>query len=204
MHSDFSKYDVYSETGSIYCYRDSHVLRNKYGIRDYLTLRKLEQDIVGAKQQYLLEHPIHGRFTTSHLCRIHRFLFEDVYPFAGRFRLESIKKGATTFEEAAAIPAKLHRLLDELKRAAYLKELPHAIFVERLAYYLAELNYIHPFREGNGRAMREFMRLLAVRNGYEIDWTAMGVPSLMDAMIESVYDIKPLTAVLAACVIPIE
>lgn len=58
VHSEFSKYDVYTEVSSLYCYKDSHMLRNKYGIRDYQALRKLEQDIVGAKQQYLLEHPI--------------------------------------------------------------------------------------------------------------------------------------------------
>ncbi|MEG1428035.1 MAG: Fic family protein [Oscillospiraceae bacterium] len=100
-----------------------------------------EQDVVGAKQQYLLKHPIQGRFTATHLCNVHRFLFEDVYPFAGRFRLETIKKGETTFENEKAIPVKLHKLLDKLKQERYLTELPHVDFVARLTYYLAELNY---------------------------------------------------------------
>ena len=201
MHSDFSKYDVYTDIGSLYCYKDSHVLRNKYGIRDYQALRKLEQDIVGAKQQYLLAHPIHGRFTVTHFCNIHRFLFEDIYPFAGRFRMETIKKGDTTFENVKAIPAKLHKLLDKLKQERYLVDLTHDDFIRRLAYYLAELNYIHPFREGNGRATREFIRLLIAKSGYTVNWTAAGVNALMDAMIESVYDTRPLQEVLKQCLI---
>lgn len=199
MHSDFSKYDVYAEVGSLYYYKDSHVLRNKYGIRDYHTLQKLEQDIVGAKQQYLLDCPIHGRFTATHLCNIHRFLFEDVYPFAGRFRLETIRKGETTFENEKAIPIKLRKLLNELKQESYLRGLSDNMFVLRLTYYLAELNYIHPFREGNGRATREFVRLLVAESGYEIDWTAAGVSVLMDAMIASVYNTAPLQDVLTQC-----
>ena len=52
---------------------------------------------------------------------------------------------------------------------------PHRKFLQRTAYYFAELNYIHPFREGNGRATREFMRLLFLLNGYEVDWGAASV-----------------------------
>ncbi|MEG2770281.1 MAG: Fic family protein [Oscillospiraceae bacterium] len=199
MHSDFSRYDVYTEIGSQYCYKDSHTLKNKYGVRDFQTLRQVEQDVVGAKQQYLLKHPIQGKFTTTHFCNIHRFLFEDVYPFAGRFRLETIKKGDTTFENEKAISLKLHILLDKLKMENYLTKLPHNEFVARLTYYLAELNYIHPFREGNGRATREFIRLLVIKNGYEINWTAAGVTALMDAMITSVYDTVQLQKVLELC-----
>lgn len=199
VHSDFSQYDVYTEVGSIYCYKGSHVLKNRYGIRDYQALRELEQDIVGAKQQYLLVHPISGRFTAGHLCKVHRFLFENVYPFAGRFRLESIKKGNTTFENEQTIPAKLHKLLDGLKQEHYLTELPHDDFIARLTFYFAELNYIHPFREGNGRATREFIRLLAAKSGYEINWEAAGVSVLMESMVASVYDTKLLQRVLDQC-----
>ncbi len=178
----------------------SCVLKNRYGIRDTDKLKQVEQDIVGAKQQYLLLNPVQGRYTASHLCNIHRFLFEDVYPFAGRYRLETIRKGDTIFLNERDIPAKLQGLLFKLKQEKYLSDLSHNIFIERLAYYIAELNYIHPFREGNGRATREFFRLLIERNGYSVNWTAAGAAALMDAMIASVYDICDLQSVLEMCI----
>ena len=196
----FSKYEVYPDVGSLYCYKDSHALRNRYSIRDFEKLKAAEQDIVGAKQQYLLTHPIAGRFTVTHLRNIHRFLFEDIYPFAGHFRRETIEKGNTTFLNKKDISFKLGQLLGKLKQEQYLSQLPYEAFLERLSYYLSELNYIHPFREGNGRSTREFMRMLIERNGYTVNWTAAGVEPLMEAMIESVYDSSIIIPVLRECV----
>lgn len=64
---------------------------------------------------------------------------------------------------------------------------------------MAELNYIHPFREGNGRATREFMRLLFLRNGYKVDWSAVPVDKLLQAMVDSIYDTAQLEDVLDKC-----
>lgn len=160
MAESFSRYDVYTVTGSIYCYRDTNVLRNRLGIRDNQQLRIVEADITAVRQNDLLETPILGRFTSNHLCRIHKYLFGDVYPFAGHFRKEDIMKGATRFLSHKEIAPKLSALLKKLKDENYLRNLSAEKLTSRSAYYLAELNYIHPFREGNGRSIREFMRLL--------------------------------------------
>lgn len=82
---------------SIYRYPDSDVLKNKLNIQDHGKLKQAEEEFVAVKQLVLLQDPIKGRFTMSHLLRIHRFLFEDVYPFAGRIRRKQISKGNTTF-----------------------------------------------------------------------------------------------------------
>ena len=58
-------------------------------------------------------------------------------------------------------------------------------FSERAAHYLGEINALHPFREGNGRAQREFINHLAYRNGYFISWTNVGQKELLQASIES-------------------
>lgn len=200
MSDGFGKYDVYTDFGSRYCYKDSHVLKNRYSIHDADKLKQTEQDIVTLKQQYLMERPIMGRFTPTHLSNIHRFLFGDVYSFAGHYRLETIKKGDTTFLGVNDIPKKLSILLSNLKDEQFLSALTYDAYIDRLAYYIAELNYIHPFREGNGRATREFFRLLIEHNGYSINWTAAGVTSLLDAMILSVYDKSKLCEVLKHCV----
>ena len=76
----------------MYCYPDTDVLINKLDIRDKAELKQAEEEFTAVKQMALLQEPIKGRFTKTHLFRIHRFLFEDVYPFAGH-----IRKGDTMF-----------------------------------------------------------------------------------------------------------
>ena len=82
----FSKYDVYTTVQSMYCYPDSDVLKNKLNIRDKAELKQAEEEFTAVKQLVLLQEPMKGHFTKTHLMRIHRFLFEDVYPFAGHIR----------------------------------------------------------------------------------------------------------------------
>jgi cell filamentation protein len=78
---------------------------------------------------------------------IHKFLFEDIYPFAGLFRTENIAKDYFQFAEWEYIENELTRLLSELKSENFLANLTKEKFAERLAYYWAELNVLHPFRE---------------------------------------------------------
>ena len=199
MSDAFSRYDVYAVAGSLYCYKDSNVLRNHFGLRDSEQLRMIESEISAARQSEMLEHPVPGRFTTTHLCNIHRKLFGDVYPFAGHLRYEDIAKGETRFLANRQVKEKLQHLLDELRNEQFLDGSDKDALVQRSAYYMAELNYIHPFREGNGRAIREFMRLLFLRHGHSVDWSAVPVDHLLQAMIDSVYDTEPLTQVLSQC-----
>ena len=201
MSDKFGKYDVYAVAGSIYCYKDSAVLRNKLGIRDGRQLRRVETDISAARQAEMISHPLPGKFTTNHLCTIHRRLLGDVYSFAGHLRREDIAKGETRFLNHAAIRQTLTKLLDQLSGENYMAALERDALIAHSAYYMAELNYIHPFREGNGRAIREFMRLLFLRCGYQVDWGAVSVETLLQAMIDSVYDTAALELVLDRCLL---
>lgn len=201
MADPFGKYDVYSVASSIYCYPDSSVLKNKLDIRDPVLLRKVEADLSSARQAEIFRTPVVGRFTATHLCNIHRKLLGDVYSFAGHLRREDIAKGTTRFVTYSQIKEKLQRLLGQLQKEKWLENVPFEAFVARSAYYMAELNYIHPFREGNGRAIREFMRLLFLHNGYVVQWDAVDVEALLNAMIDSVYDIDHLEQILKQCLV---
>lgn len=201
MADGFGRYDVYTVVGSIYCYPDTNVLKNRFGIRDGAKLREVEADISALRHNDLLNHPVAGRFSVSHLCRIHRCLFGDIYPFAGHFRREDIMKGTTRFLPHTQIKEKLTKLLRGLREEQNLNALNHAAFIDRSAYYFAELNYIHPFREGNGRSTREFMRQLFLHSGYEVDWAAVPTDELLTAMEASVFDTTELKRVLAVCLI---
>ena len=199
MADPFGKYDVYSVASSIYCYTDSSVLKNKLDIRDPALLRKVEADLSSARQAEIFRTPVVGRFTATHLCNIHRKLLGDVYSFAGHFRREDIAKGPTRFVTYSQIKEKLQRLLGQLQQEKWLENVPFEAFAARSAYDMAELNYIHPFREGNGRAIREFMRLLFLHNGYVVQWDAVDVEALLNAMIDSVYDTAHLEQILKQC-----
>ena len=201
MADPFGKYDVYSVASSIYCYPDSSVLKNKLDIRDPVLLRKVEADLSSARQAEIFRTPVVGRFTATHLCNIHRKLLGDVYSFAGHFRREDIAKGPTRFVTYSQIKEKLQRLLGQLQQEKWLENVPFEAFAARSAYYMAELNYIHPFREGNGRAIREFMRLLFLHNGYVVQWDAVDVEALLSAMIDSVYDTAHLEQILKQCLV---
>ncbi len=162
MGSGFSKYDR-EELSSRYCYPGTDVLINKENIRDAKALSQYEADITMLRQYELeKEEPVKGRFGISHLTRIHEYIFQDIYPFAGKFRLENIFKGSTFFCKSEFIADNLKKILKELKADGYLKGLEPGQFAEKAAYYMSEINMIHSFREGNGRTLREFIRQLAL------------------------------------------
>ncbi len=134
MPESFGKYYVYATAGSMYCYASTNVLRNHFGIRNADELKRIEADITTIRQHDLLSKPVTGRFTANHLCSIHRYLFGDIYPFAGRYRRESIAKGQTIFENPADIERKLKKLLAQLKEERFLKQTTAQHFLPRLAY----------------------------------------------------------------------
>lgn len=97
MTSGFSKYDRRETTQSLYCYPDTDILKNKAGIKDAKALAKFEAEVTGFRQYKLENKPINGKFGITHLKNLHHYIFQDVYRFAGKFRLEDIWKGDTYF-----------------------------------------------------------------------------------------------------------
>lgn len=194
-----SRYDVYTTVQSIYCYPDSNVLKNKLNIRDLRELKEVEEKFVAIKQLVLLQKPIPGRFTINHLLRIHRFLFEDVYPFAGHIRREQISKGETLFFPPDLIKRELRRVFGEIHEAGMLQEKKPQSQIQHLSHVMAELNIIHPFREGNGRSIRELIRCMAQVYGLTLNWGNADQDTMMDAAIASVYDDMAFCEILHQC-----
>lgn len=195
----FSKYDVYTTVQSIYCYPDSDVLKNKLHIRNKAELKQAEEEFTAVKQLVLLQEPIQGRFTKTHLLRIHRFLLEDVYPFAGHIRREQISKGDTMFCPPHLIDRELRRVFDALHAKRMLSEKDRAKQIQNLSHVMAELNMIHPFREGNGRSIRELIRCMGLEYGLQLNWGNTDRDTLIDAAIASVADDMAFCEVLAQC-----
>lgn len=195
----FSKYDIYTTVQSIYCYPNSDVLRNKLNIHNKDELKRAEEEFSAVKQYVLLQEPIRGRFTKNHLFRIHRFLFEDIYPFAGRIRREQISKGHTLFYPPNLIDKELRHVFDKIHTGNMLSEQNNNNQICNLSYIMSELNIIHPFREGNGRCIREMIRCMALEYGLELNWGNTDRETLLNAAILSVDDDMAFCEVLKSC-----
>lgn len=152
---------------TVYCYPGSDVLKNKLNIQTADRLRETERKLTMLRLLELLEHPVKGAFDYEHLKAIHRYIFQDIYEWAGQERAVDIAKG-NMFCNVRFITEQAEILFAELKADRYLANLPRDLFIKKLAYYLSEINALHPFREGNGRTQREFIRTLAIKNGYRI------------------------------------
>ena len=176
---------MYESKNSVYCYKGTNVLVNKMNIKDPIALKNYETSVIGLKLMALSKQGITGKFDVSHFVSIHKFLFEDIYPFAGLFRTENIAKDCFQFAEWEYIENELTRLLSELKSENFLANLTKEKFAERLAYYWAELNVLHPFREGNGRTQRIFISQLIRHAGYEIEFSKISADDLMSATIKA-------------------
>ena len=190
---------MYEKRDSVYCYKGTDVLVNKLEIKDKELLKEYERRVVSIKLLELEKQPINNSFDIKHFSDIHRFLFEDVYEFAGCFRNEDIAKDNFKFARWEYIEDELARLLEKLKNENYLKDLDKKTLANRLAYYTAELNVLHPFREGNGRTIREFIRQLAIFNGYYLNFNMVSTEEMLLASIKSVIDAKELEDKIYKC-----
>lgn len=163
----------------------SGVLKNRLGITDSATLEQAESAFVATRSYELSQTPLKGRFDLDHFQAIHRYLFGDVYEWAGELRTIDISKGGSLFAHHAHIASAAAAIFSQLAEEKLLAGLDPAGFGDRAAYYLGELNALHPFREGNGRAQREFVSHLAHAAGYYIAWEGLNAPELLQASVES-------------------
>ncbi|MDE4085483.1 Fic family protein [Planococcus maritimus] len=171
---------------SMYCYPGTDVLVNAFDIRDEDKLKELETVYALYRLSELQLQKPKDPSDLNVFLDIHRCLLQDVYPFAGKLREEMTSKGSSTFAHPKHLAGQLKQLFDELAEEAYLKGLTKDVFIQRLAHYLAELNALHPFREGNGRAVREFARQLALNAGYRLDWARIEEPAhIINAFVDS-------------------
>lgn len=193
------KEEIYKKRNSKYCYENSNTLINKLDIKQQDTLQKYEAKITAAKLLGLRKKGISGNFDKNHLIEIHKYLFEDIYPFAGKFRTENIAKGEFRFAEWEFIEEELEKLLEKLKNENYLEGIQKSDFAKKLAYYTSELNVLHPFREGNGRTIREFIRQLALENGYILNLKKVSPSEMLNASIQSIVDTTYLENLIEKC-----
>ncbi len=158
----------YLDPDYTYIDKETGILRNLADITDPDALLFFESGAVTKRIQELYENPIKIKNIKS-LFAIHQHLFQDIYSWAGEKRIVEINKAGKQFfptiyfENAFQF---IDSLISDYKKIS--KNDKHKI-AEQLAKILDNVNYLHPFREGNGRAQREFLRLLALEKGLALN-----------------------------------
>jgi cell filamentation protein len=173
-----------------YCYPNSRVLRNNFDEHDPAALSLIEREATHAAVIALADAPPTGSYDLVHLCAMHKRIFGKVYPWAGQTRTVEIGKGSTQFMPHTMIPRAADYLFGQIRSQEYLRRMPRDQFVAATAEHLANLNHLHPFREGNGRTQRAFFRQLAHDAGWHIAWERMDPKANIQAAILSNVDPK--------------
>lgn len=177
----------------------SGILRNRIGATDQATLDAREVEFTTARTFELTLRPEPGAFDLAHLQRIHARLFGDVYDWAGKLRTVDISKGSSTFAHHGFLEPAAADVFGRLARERHLRGLDRDAFSERAAEYLGDVNALHPFREGNGRAQRAFFGQLARASGYRLAWEGMAREAMTEASIEAMRgETRPMNALLRA------
>jgi cell filamentation protein len=171
---------VYEGIADPYCYKGTTVLKNRLNLISQHELDAFEADAV---TQRGLEPLPQGRFTPTHFRAVHRHLFQDVYPWAGRYRTVRISKGGSMFCYPENIASQLQSLFEWLGHQNRLSELDNNSFSEVGAHFLSELNAIHAFREGNGRAQMALFAMLANSVGHRLNLSLLDPAPFLAAMI---------------------
>ncbi|HSZ03674.1 MAG TPA: Fic family protein [Solirubrobacteraceae bacterium] len=140
------------------------------GLRDAGTLAEREAQTSTLRLAQLAALRLDGTYDLRHLQQFHRFIFQDIYPWAGELRSTPLAKPGSMFAPPERIESYANEMFRLLADERHLRELTRDQFADRLTHYHAEINAVHPFREGNGRAQRAFLRQLALDAGHTLAW----------------------------------
>ena len=153
-------------------------LRNKLGITDPAELARVEEKISKKKALELFETGKLDTFevgTFAGLAEIHKYLFDEIYDFAGKFRTENISKGNFRFASVMYLDVALKHI-DEMPQGTY----------DQIIEKYVEMNIAHPFREGNGRSTRIWLDMILKKELKQvIDWSKVDKEDYLLAMERS-------------------
>ena len=149
------------------------------------TLKNIEAAITFAKISELEQTPINGCFDFEHYKSIHKYIFEDLYDWAGKIRDVDLSKKGTSFTLAKDIESLAERCFARLKKENYFKTDDFDLFIENIVDFYCVSNMLHPFREGNGRTQRVFIAQLIRKNGFDIDFSEIDNDELIIATIHA-------------------
>ena len=167
------------------CYEGTTCLINKFGIKDEKKLSQMETLITTAKCQELEISPIVGDFGFDHYKAIHKYIFKDLYDWAGKVRTASISKKGTVFILPESIEPLADRIFTGLQKNNCYIGYDNDRYIDSIVDFYCRTNMLHPFREGNGRTQRVFLTQLIRHSGHDINFSTIDTDELMIATIQS-------------------
>jgi cell filamentation protein len=189
-------YNSYTYIDPDYTYTDSKtgVLRNLADITDEDILLFVESGAVTKRVRELYVNPIIIKNTHS-LFVIHKHLFQDIYAWAGKQRIVEISKDGKQFFPTSHFENAFRYIDTLILGYKKIRKTDKQKLAQKLAEILDNVNYLHPFREGNGRAQREFLRLLALEKGLTLNLNPPDNTSVYDRYMQGTInsDTKTLT-----------
>ncbi len=165
---------------SEYCYPNSDVLKNKLNIKDRNELFEAEKELTAIRLRELQRNPIKGNFDFRHLKAIHKYIFQDIYDWAGKERTVEIGKG-NLFCTTPCIQSYAQSIFNKYFSQCYAAKNSYKDFIRVFADNYGDLNALHPFREGNGRTQREFARLICLKCGYDFNLSVATHSEMLEA-----------------------
>jgi len=185
------------------------ILKNLVGVATQAELDAVEGDLVPIRALRLAAEPPKPTGDLAELRVIHRFLFSPIYGWAGELRTVDIRKnveGADYFVPVSMIERAAGFAADELRADDYLRGMDRATFIARLAHHYDQFNYIHPFREGNGRTQRWMWDRIARDAGWRLSW--LGVTGVINDAASRIaaddQDLAPLIDMFDRIVTPLK
>jgi cell filamentation protein len=175
-----SRYEVQDDP---LCYPGTQVLRNNADLKSQDHLDQFEHMMFLTRADEPLPP---GNLDFDHYKAIHHHFFQDVYEWAGEARTIRTGKGGNWFCFPEYIYPEMTRLFDELREEDFLTGTASAKqFAERASYFVAEINAVRPFREGNGRCQLTLLSILCDLAGFEMDEARIDPSSFLSAMVAS-------------------
>lgn len=191
--------DKYGVGQDLYCYPKSGVLRNLLNIHEEKCLQDAERELteIAASQLQLLPPP----YSLDLFQRIHTALFSDIYEWAGELRTVNIQKGDTLFCTAERIVPEAEKIFRSMEKNAWFAGSSKKQLVVKTAEAYGDLNVIHPFREGNGRAQRILFEQIIINAGFSVDWWLVDNAAWVPANIDAVAcDYRGLVGIFEQCI----
>lgn len=161
-----------------YVYPGTRLLRNKFDIRDAAVLDLAERRYSTIRS---IQKIPTGDFDLKHLRAIHRHLFQDVYDWAGEVRTVEISKGSSQFQFRQYIETGMADVHRRITAGNYLRGLQRPEFAAKVAPIIGDVNYVHPFREGNGRTQAHYLKQLCGQAGHWLDQTKIDPAGWIEA-----------------------
>lgn len=181
------------------CYSGTSVLINLLNITNDDILEEAEREItIACAETIEFQEP---PYDLDYLCAIHQTLFCDIYEWAGKIRTLDISKGDTHFCNTRFIDKEADKLFTAFADNNYFSEYDKTDLICAVSELYGELNMVHPFREGNGRAQRILFEHIVINAGFEIYWESVSQEEWISANVAAVYcDYSSLETLFGRCI----